>query len=335
MSGARSTLAVHPPRRQIAVLAKSGETAFDLSCVVQAFSTANEQMPVRCRQYSVELLSSAGGTLEANGGLLLRSKAVSEASDEIDTLVICANYTRSVDHRIMLWVEQIAARAQRVCSTSGGIFTLAEAGLLRGRKIAAHWTQSIEIHRRYPTAILVPDAIVARDGNYWTSSGGTGSIDLALALVEDDCGREVSRLVAMDLVVFSTRSGGQLQFNKVPVWSQKGNARFSALVRWIGDNLHQNLTIESLAEQANFSPRHFSRMFLETCGKTPAAFVEALRVERARELLEEGCPKTRAAELCGFTTDQRMFDAFQRQLHVSPTEYQDNFSRQSFLDAYG
>jgi transcriptional regulator GlxA family with amidase domain len=323
------------PRRRVAILAKRGETAFDLSCVYQAFSTANEQMPARCRQYSVELLSGAGGTLEANGGLLLRSKAIREASHQIDTLVVCANYTRSADHRVMLWVEQIAARAQRVCSTSGGIFTLAEAGLLRGRKIAVHWTHSVEVHRRYPTATLVPDAIVARDGKYWTSSGGTGSIDLALALVEDDCGREVSRLVAMDLVVFSTRSGGQLQFSKVPVWSQRSNARFSALVQWIGDNLHRDLTVESLAEQTNFSPRHFSRMFAETCGKTPATFVEALRVERARELLEEGCPRIRVADLCGFTTEQRMFDAFLRQLQVSPTEYQGSFSRRSFLDAYG
>lgn len=335
MSGVRSTLMAHQPRRIVAILAKSGEPAFDLSCVIQAFSTANEQLPARCRPYCVELLTAVGGTLEAAGGLQLRSRAICESSDEIDTLVVCANYARSVDPRVILWVERIAARAHRVCSTFSGIFTLAEAGLLRGRKVAAHWTQSIEIHRRYPTALLVPDAIVVRDSKFWTSSGGTGSIDLAMALIEDDCGREVSRQVAMDLVVFSTRSDGQLQFSKLPVWSQKGNTRFSSLVRWMSENLSQSLTIEDMAEQLNVSPRHFSRLFADAHGRSPASFVEALRVERARELLEEGCQKAHVAIRCGFTTEQRMFDAFQRQLHVSPTEYQHNFSKQPLFNAYG
>ncbi|WP_051749018.1 GlxA family transcriptional regulator [Nevskia soli] len=319
----------------MAILAKSGEPAFDLSCVIQALSTANEHLPARCRPYCVELLTAAGGTLETSGGLLLRSKAIHDASDEIDTLVICGNYTRSLDPRVILWVDQIATRANRVCSSFGGIFTLAEAGLLRGRKIAAHWTQSIEILRRYPTALLMPDAIVVRDSKLWTCSGGTGSIDLAMALIENDYGREVSRQVAMDLVVFSPRSGGQLQFSKVPVWSQKSNARFTTLVRWMNENLSQSLTVDDLAEQLNIGSRHFSRLFTDACGRSPASFVEALRVERARELLEEGCKKALVATRCGFTTEERMFDAFLRQLHVSPTEYQHNFSTQPLFNAYG
>src|SRR6516225_4467438 len=156
------------------------------------------------------------------------------------------------------WVRQRAAAARRVASVCTGAFLLATAGLLDGRRAVTHWERCAEFTRRFPAVRLEPDPIFVQDDNVWTSAGVTAGIDLALALVESDLGRQTALAVARHLVVFLKRPGGQAQFSAT-LALQHGDARFDGLHAWIGENLHADLSIPSLALAAGMSERSFVR----------------------------------------------------------------------------
>src|SRR5262249_20074891 len=153
-------------------------------------------------------------------------------------------------------------------------------------------------------------------------------IDLALALIEADLGQAVAMEVARYLVVFAKRPGGQAQFRRVAEPQAAGNKAFASLLEWISENLESELSVEQLADRAHMSARHFSRRFRQELTVSPAKYVETLRVERARGLIEQGEAKVvDIAQRCGFGDDERMRRAFLRQLKVSPAAYRERFGR--------
>jgi transcriptional regulator GlxA family with amidase domain len=209
-----------------------------------------------------------------------------------------------------------------VCS---GAFLLATAGLLDGRRAVTHWRRCAEFARRFPAVRLEPDPIFIRDGDIWTSAGVTAGIDLALALVEEDLGRELALAVARHLVVFLKRPGGQAQFSAT-LALQHGDARFERLHAWIADNLRRDLSVGSLADAAGMSERSFVRHYRQATGRTPARAVEQVRVEAARHLLERGRPVKRVAAHCGYGSEETMRRSFLRLLGATPQAYRERFS---------
>jgi transcriptional regulator GlxA family with amidase domain len=209
------------------------------------------------------------------------------------------------------------------------VILLAAAGVLpRRRRVVTHWLRCAELQSRFPDLRVETDAIYLRDGKYWTSGGVTSGIDLALALIERDLGADAAMEVARYLVVFAKRPGGQAQFRSVVQSPQTAGGAFDPLLEWLAQNLESDLSVEQLAERAHMSPRHFSRRFQESLKVSPAKYVETLRVERARRLIEEGRAKVAdIAQRCGFGDDERMRRAFLRQLKVSPAAYREHFSR--------
>jgi transcriptional regulator GlxA family with amidase domain len=168
--------------------------------------------------------------------------------------------------------------------------------------------------------------VFIHDGDVWTSAGITAGIDLALALVEEDLGPRVALAVARGLVVFLKRPGGQSQFSTALSAQQAARPELRELQAWIAGHLDQALTIPVLAERALMSERSFARAFHREVGQTPAAYVEALRIERARDLLEDGAPSLEAvAQMTGFTSAEVLRRAFHRRVGVSPAEYRDRF----------
>ena len=155
----------------------------------------------------------------------------------------------------------------------------------------------------------------------------TAGIDLALSLVEGDCGHEVAMQVARELVVFLKRPGGQAQFSELLLAQEAGGDTFERLHLWIMDNLALDMPNDVLAGQMNMSPRNFARVYKEKTGRTPAKGVEALRLEAARRMLE-GSPRNveQVARLCGFGNEERMRTVFQRILGVSPSDYRKRFA---------
>ncbi len=217
-------------------------------------------------------------------------------------------------------------RTRRYGSVCSGAFLLAEAGLLDGRQITTHWAVADQLCRRYPQVTVDKDAIYVRDGRLQTAAGVTSGLDLALIMVEDDLGREIAQRVAAQLVMFFRRPGGQMQFSYREQATLAGRSMLQEVQRWAIDNIGLPHNVASLAERAGVTPRHFSRLFGNEVGTSPAKWLEEARIAEARRLLELGvlAPKQVAAH-CGFSSAELMRRAFIRRLGVTPADYRKMF----------
>jgi transcriptional regulator GlxA family with amidase domain len=213
-----------------------------------------------------------------------------------------------------------------VASVCTGTFLLARAGLLDGRRVTTHWDFCAQLALRYPAITVEPDPIFIRDGNIATSAGVTAGMDLALALVEEDLGADAAISVARSLVIFARRPGGQAQFS-VQLSAQAARpGPLRELQDWITGNLDADLSVAGMADRAHMSQRTLARAFTREIGMTPAAYVEAMRVEQARTRLEAGHALGSIVRSCGFGTAETMRSAFRRRLGVSPADYRTRFN---------
>lgn len=151
-------------------------------------------------------------------------------------------------------------------------------------------------------------------------------MDLALALVEEDLGREVALETARWLVLFLKRPGGQAQFSAQLAAQTAEREPLRELQQWLPDHLDGDLSVPALARRACMSERNFARAFRDETGMTPAAYVELTRVESARIALETGdLPVEAVARQAGFGTVETMRRAFRRRVGVSPVGYRGRF----------
>ena len=207
-----------------------------------------------------------------------------------------------------------------------GAFIGAEAGLLDGRTVTTHWARARKLADEYPRLTVDPDPIYVRDGNVWTSAGVTAGIDLALAMVEADHGADVAQTVARWMVMFLHRPGGQTQF-AAPVWVPRATR---SAVRTAQDYIDTHPGDDHRARPARRTggdeQRHFSRVFTDEVGETPARYVERVRVEAARAELESTTSSLDLiARHCGLGTAESLRRAFQRRVGVSPDAYRRRF----------
>src|SRR6478672_13711766 len=181
---------------------------------------------------------------------------------------------------------------------------------------------------RHPQVAVEPDAIFVHDGRVWSSAGVTTGIDLALALIAEDAGRQVAMNVARMLVVYLKRAGGQSQYSALlAAQAESDSESFSELERWIVEHLKSDLSVNALANRVHMSPRNFARVYAAKRGRTPAKMVEAIRVDAARRRLEETDDRIEAvAEGCGFGSEEQMRCAFLRILRIPPRDYRKRFS---------
>jgi transcriptional regulator GlxA family with amidase domain len=214
------------------------------------------------------------------------------------------------------------------CSVCVGSFMLTAAGVLRGKRAATHWMHAHLLAQRHPEVQVEPDAIFVRDGRVWSSADVTTGIDVALALIEEDCGREVAIMVARILVVYLKRAGGQSQYSALLAAQDDADSdKFTDLERWITENLTADLRVEALAERTNMSARNFARSYASKRGRTPAKAVEAIRLDTARRLLEETEQRIEAvAAACGYRGEEQMRASFVRALKIPPREYRRRFT---------
>jgi transcriptional regulator GlxA family with amidase domain len=248
--------------------------------------------------------------------------------DRVDTILVPGGRGRVVleDSDLVAALPRVADGADRVGSVCGGAFLLAAAGLLDGRRVTTHWAGCAELAQRFPTLTVEPDRIYVRDGAVITSAGVTAGIDLALALVEEDHGVEVARTVARWLVVFLQRPGGQSQFSQRLGLAVPRESPVRLLVDEIVAEPAGDHRVRALAERASLSERQVTRLFAREAQTTPARFVERVRVEAARGLLESSASSVDAvAERCGFGSAETMRRAFLRVLGVGPGEYRRRF----------
>ena len=199
---------------------------------------------------------------------------------------------------------------------------LAETGLLDGRRATTHWNWCDALEHDHPRVEVDRDALFVRQGKIYTAAGVTAGMDLALAMVEDDWGRDAALQTARELVMYLKRPSGQPQVSTHLAVQEATRQRFRDLERWILDHPNAELTVEQLASRVAMSPRHFARVFAQETGTTPAKFVAAARLELARRRLEESeLPVDAVARECGYLTAENMRRAFKRRLGLTPREY--------------
>ncbi|MFD5102367.1 GlxA family transcriptional regulator [Streptomyces albidochromogenes] len=306
----------------------------DVTGPAEVFTLANRT--VGRAAYQVRLAGAAAGEVRTSAGVrLLADLAFAEVGANVDTLLVpgAVDITDDgplarIDPDVVAWVKETAPHARRVASVCVGAHVLAAAGLLDGRTATTHWSTAAQLAAEHPSVTVDPDPIFVRAdrGRLWTGAGISACLDLALALVAEDLGEDTALSVARQLVMYLKRQGGQSQFS-VPL-SRPVSARrdIDELRFWIADHLDEELSAQVLAARMCLSERHFARVFTQETGASPAAYVEAARVEVARRLLETtDDPLERIAAAAGLGSAETLHRAFRRQLATTPAAYRRRF----------
>jgi transcriptional regulator GlxA family with amidase domain len=321
-----------PPRR-VVIVAMPCKEVVEVDGALDAFYAANQVLAragASDSGYAVEVVSPVR-TVRAWAGLrLVAERSYRTVRGDIHTLIITgidAPEDARRDPGLIRWLRRRAPRARRIVGLCTGTYVLAEAGLLEGRRATTHWSDCDTLARLYPGVRVERDPIYVRDGSIFTSAGSTAGLDLVLALVEEDLGRRVALQVAQRMVFFLRRPGGQSQFSALLSAQMAEREPIRDLQAWILEHPGADLSVEALARNVAMSPRNFFRVFVREVGTTPGRFVERVRVEAARRLLEEtsrGIADVAAA--CGFGGPETMRLAFRRAIAVSPKRYRSRFS---------
>jgi transcriptional regulator GlxA family with amidase domain len=274
-------------------------------------------------------LTTDGADVRSSSGLVYRADAAIADVTDLDTLIVAGGTGVAAaleDERVVEGVRRLSGGARRTAGVCSGAFLLAEAGLLDGRRATTHWARAGQLADRYPAVDVDPDPIFIRDGGVLTSAGVTAGMDLALALVEEDHGRNVALQTARMLVVYARRPGGQSQFSVQLSRGSAADPPLRDLQGWIAEHPDGDLSVGALAGRMHLSERQLSRVFRRELGTTPADYVEQVRVESARGLLEsEADPLDLVAARTGFASAEVMRRAFHRRLGASPRDYRDRF----------
>jgi transcriptional regulator GlxA family with amidase domain len=281
--------------------------------------------------YDVEIVGLGRGAFRTSSGMrLYADRGFADVGRGLDTLLVAGGIgsDRYVsDASLVRWIRRQARWVRRLASVCTGAFFLAAAGLLDGRRATTHWASCEELARRFPEVQVEPDRLFVREGRIWTSAGVTAGMDMALALVEEDHGRDVALAVARVLVMFVKRPGGQAQFSAQLAHQLAEREPFRELQAYIVDNPRADLAVETLARRVGMSPRHFARVFTREVGATPARFVTRVRVEAARRMLEDSSAHLESiCASCGLGTLESMRRAFLRTVGVPPGDYRARFS---------
>ncbi|MFG2356469.1 GlxA family transcriptional regulator [Streptomyces sp. NPDC048521] len=309
----------------VGVLVFDGMKMLDLTGPAEVFSEANRYGA----HYRLTVVSPSGKAVSTSIGMLVPVDAEVADAPAFDTLLVVGGDRlpeAPIEPDLSAATGALAFKAGRVASVCTGAFLLGAAGLLDGKRATTHWQHTAALARRHPKARVEPDALFVKDSTTYTSAGVTAGIDLALALLEGDHGPDLARRVARSLVVYMQRSGGQSQFSA----SLQGPAPRTPVLRLVQDAVQADPTadhsLEALAARARVSPRHLSRMFRSELDTTPMKYVELIRFDRAKALLDSGHNATEAAAMSGFPSYESLRRAFARHLGVSPTAYQHRFA---------
>jgi transcriptional regulator GlxA family with amidase domain len=315
---------------EVLVVVYDGVQLLDAAGPVEVFDGAARALG---GGYRVRLASAGGRDVLTSSGVRLSVHAdLGEVPPgDLDTLLVAGGWGyvgAAADRELTGAVRRLAGRARRVGSVCTGAFVLAAAGLLEGRRATTHWAFCAELERSYPAVRVEPDAMFVRDGPLATSAGVTAGADLALALVEEDHGAELARLVAKWLVMFLQRPGGQLQFSTGLPGQPPARDPLGALLRDITARPAADFSVPAMAGRLSMSPRHFSRVFARQTGVSPGRYVERARVAAARARLEAGDDGVETvARQSGFGTAETMRRSFLRELGIPPSACRARFAR--------
>jgi len=305
--------------KSVLIVLFDGVQSLDVTGPLEVFAHAHA--------YDIQTASLGGGPVRTSSGLRLIPDADLRDTRPPNLLIVPGGRgARRRDPELTEWLRENAPAASRLASVCTGAFLLAAAGLLTGRRATTHWAHCGALAADYPDVTVDPDPIFVRDGRVITSAGVTAGIDLALTLVEDDLGRDAALTVARGLVVFLRRPGNQSQFSANLAAQTATRPPLRDVQHWITEHPEADLSVDALACRAALSPRHFARAFAAETGVTPGQYVDRVRVEAARQHLEDTARGVEEiSRACGYGTPEAMRRAFIRSMGVSPAEYRRRF----------
>lgn len=310
--------------RVVVVVVFDGVTLLDVAGAAEVFAEANRFGA----DYQLRIASVDGRDVTTSIGTRLGVTDSLWSIEVADTVLVAGSDNlpaRAIDPTLVAAVKAVAGRTRRLASVCTGSFILAQAGLLNGRRATTHWHETRLLARAFPDITVEPDAIFVRDGDVFTSAGVSSGIDLALALVEQDCGTDLVRDVARWLVVYLKRAGGQSQFSTLVEASPPPQSALRAVTDAIAYNPGADHSVKSLAARASLSTRQLTRLFRSELGTTPANYVELARIDAARSALDAGRTVSETAHLAGFGSTESLRRAFIAHLGLSPKAYRDRF----------
>jgi transcriptional regulator GlxA family with amidase domain len=319
------TRATHIVR--VGVVALNGANALDFMGPIDTFNQANKA-PDASLSYKVDLIGVRAGPIVTSSGVrMLPDRIIGPHLEKYDTILIAGSQDiqkATQDSVLIDWLIASGGTARRIGSICSGAFALAAAGLLDGRRVAIQGGYAKQLTAMFPRVRAESDQLFVRDGAFYSAAGGAASIDFCLYLIENDCGSTVPRNVAQTLLIHLRRHGGQAQVSEFLKAQSIQNTRISDVMDWALENLSADLSVEELAKRAAMSPRNFRRSFMGELRTTPARFVESVRVEAARILLETSMLSIQQiAYRVGFINSGNMRRAFLRVLKTSPADYRD------------
>ncbi|EGT5762407.1 GlxA family transcriptional regulator [Cronobacter sakazakii] len=319
--------------KTILIIAPEGGMLLEATGIADIFTRANQLRSADAPEphYRVTLATTQPHHVihGASGFKLLAEHRLCDLAPHtpFDTIMVTGRgLTEEEGDQVAQWLAQAAPYARRVVSVCGGALLLAQAGLLDGRRATTHWRLLDTLAARFPAVTVERGPIYVQDGDIWTSAGVTSGFDLTLALLEEDGGFELARNVAQELVMYLRRPGGQSQFSRYLLTQAKTPGPIRDLQGWILENLAQDLSVERLAEHVAMSPRNFTRVFTRETGVSPARYVEEARLDAARQRLEQGGESIeQVATQCGFGNAINLRRVFERNLHLTPSDYRERF----------
>jgi transcriptional regulator GlxA family with amidase domain len=311
----------HTPHT-LALLVFDGVQILDVTGPAAVFAAANDC----CAEpfYDVVIVSANGGNVSSNCAVQLATTALAKLPpDSVDILLVAGGDEDALrrlagERTVRKWVRQAGAGATRYGSICTGAFLLADLGLVDGKRVATHWSACRELADTYPQVEVDADSLYVEDGHVWTSAGVTTGIDMCLAMVERDLGSVIANSIAARLVLYARRPGYQSQFSPVLKAQAKAGAPFGKLVDWMAANLREPLDVPQLAARMAMSERSFYRKFTSSMGETPARFVEVLRLDHVRQLLETDKSLKEIAVEAGFSGATQLSRAFERRFGITP-----------------
>jgi transcriptional regulator GlxA family with amidase domain len=308
----------------IGYIVADGTSSFDLLGSLEAFTIA--QSPGApgdgATSYKTLLIGVDGRTFVASSGAAIKADHTIHNAPPLDTIIIPGGnglQNSEAAQKIASWLIGRVKSTRRVAAISAGIYPLASAGLLNGRQVTTHWRLVNDVARRFPALSVGSAVSFVKTDNFYTCGGGIAGMEMSLALIEEDYGRKTAVTVARELSI-DLRPAGAGQEIAQPEHQPGPAERLAELPAWMTSRLHRDLTVEVLAERAGLSPRHFYRLFKDTFKKTPAAFVEQLRVDEAqRRLVVRRENVDSVAASVGFKSSAVFRRAFGRQFGVPPS----------------
>lgn len=321
---------------RVVILAPPGVQSLDVVGPAEVFWEAARRLG-NPTAYDVQVMATTPEPVRGTGSLrFLADRTIHDPDEPIDTLLVGGDPSfQEIDPAVVDWLRRRVPDVRRYGSVCTGVFLLAAAGLLDGKRVTTHWECAARLKADYPNLTLDADQIFIRDGKLCTTAGVTAGMDLALALVEEDYGRDLALIVARYMVMFLKRPGGQSQFSAHLLAQMSAKTPIQQTQEYVLANLTAPLSVETLALRAGMSVRNFARVFQREVDMTPAEFIDTARLDAARRMLQDSTtPLQRIAALCGFTNVEGMRRTFTRHLGVSPVDYRRRF-RTAWTDAGG